>query len=112
MPSASSERPYAIGADGVRLELRLTPKARAQRLDGLAQESDGQWVLRLAVTAPPEDGKANDALIAFLAKSLKLPKSAFDLISGATHRRKRVAIQGSPNELAARLDAWIGHPHG
>ncbi|MBI4967093.1 MAG: DUF167 domain-containing protein [Rhodospirillales bacterium] len=101
-----------MGPDGVRLELRLTPKARADRIDGLALDADGQWVLRLAVTAPPEDGKANRALIAFLAKSLKLPQSALALVQGAGHRRKRVAIQGSPNELAARLDAWIGGQHG
>ena len=52
------------------------------------------------VTAVPEDGKANKAVIALLAKRLKLPKSAIDIASGATDRRKTLLIDGDPALLA------------
>lgn len=91
-------------ADGrLRLPVRLTPKASANRLQGFARDEDGLWLLRAQVTAVPEDGKANKALIALLAKECKLPKSAFDLLSGATERRKLFAIAAERAALLARL---------
>jgi uncharacterized protein YggU (UPF0235/DUF167 family) len=86
-----------------RLSVRLTPKAAANRLQGVATDESGALVLRVAVTAVPERGRANQALIALLAKLMKLPKSAFVLESGATDRRKCLLIEGDPAELAERL---------
>ncbi len=50
--------------------------------------------LKVRLTAVPEKGKANDALIAFLAKLWKLPKSAFSIESGKTSRHKKLLIHG------------------
>ena len=57
------------------------------------------------VRAVPEDGKANEALIALLAKTLAVPKSHLRIVSGATSRLKRIAIAGqNPTVIAARLE--------
>jgi uncharacterized protein (TIGR00251 family) len=61
--------------------------------------------LKLAVGAPPEDGKANAAVIALLAKTFRVAKSAISVVSGATDRRKLVEIRGDEASLRAALDA-------
>jgi uncharacterized protein len=87
----------------VRLAVRLTPKAGASRILGLAEEAGGGRVLKAAVTAPPEDGKANAALIELLARALNVPRRAVRVASGAASRRKLVDIEGDPAELTPRI---------
>jgi uncharacterized protein (TIGR00251 family) len=84
----------------IRLLVKVTPKASADRIQGWAEDEAGQKVLKIAVTAVPEDGKANKAVIALLAKRLKLPKSAIEIASGATDRRKTLLIDGDDALLA------------
>jgi uncharacterized protein YggU (UPF0235/DUF167 family) len=91
----------------VRLAVRLAPKASRNRIEGVVAEADGGHVLKVSVTAVPEDGKANAALIKLLAKEWKLPKSAFDIAQGATDRRKSLFISGEPEELRRRIEQWI-----
>jgi len=81
----------------------LTPKASANRVQGVVADENGDPLLKVAVTAVPEHGKANQALIALLAKLMKLPKSAIAIESGATDRRKCLLIEGDPAALAERL---------
>ncbi|MGE0723317.1 MAG: DUF167 family protein [Alphaproteobacteria bacterium] len=95
--------PIERTADGVRIAVKVTPRASADRLNGVAAEADGALALRAQVTAAPEDGKANAALCALLAKRLDVPKSAIAVVHGATGRRKTVAIAGDPATLAARI---------
>ncbi|MBF0166775.1 MAG: DUF167 domain-containing protein [Alphaproteobacteria bacterium] len=90
-----------------RLFVRLTPKARAERIEGTILDGDGQLRLKIAVTAPPEDGKANASLIACLAKRLKIAKSAIQLESGATSRLKTLVIEGAADDMSAKLDALV-----
>lgn len=101
--------PFAAAGAEVRVAVRLTPKASRVAILGLAPEAGGGMALKVAVTAPPEDGKANAALIKLLAKSWRLPKSAFAIIRGATDRHKLIAIAcADPVEahaLAERLRA-------
>ena len=92
--------------------MRLTPRARADRIEGLAADAEGEPVLKAAVTAPPEKGKANAALVALLAKAWRLPKSAIAISAGASGRRKSVAIAGDPQELLKRLTDWVGKING
>jgi uncharacterized protein len=64
--------------------------------------------LRVAVTAPPERGKANEAIQTLLAQTLGLKSSRISLISGATSRQKRFLVEGiEPAELRDRLAAVI-----
>ncbi|HLO79002.1 MAG TPA: DUF167 family protein [Magnetospirillum sp.] len=99
--------PVAVVAGGVRVQIRLTPKAARDRVDGLAPEADGGTVLKVSVTTVPEDGKANAALIKLLSKEWRVPKSTIDIVQGATDRRKVLLITGEPQELQARLDQWM-----
>ena len=107
----SSSRPEAARAveGGIRLRLKVQPKARREAVIGWTPDPDGPngsgWALKLAVGAPPEDGKANAAVIALLAETLGVAKSAISVVSGATDRRKLVEIRGDEMDLRAALDA-------
>jgi uncharacterized protein (TIGR00251 family) len=92
----------------VRLAVRLTPKASRARILGLAEEADGARVLKVAVSAPPEDGKANAALVELLARALKVPRGAVSIAAGAASRRKLVDIEGDAEALRPRLSALLG----
>jgi uncharacterized protein (TIGR00251 family) len=87
------------GNDGVVLSLHIQPGARKTEISGIHGNA-----LKIRLAAPPVDGKANDALLAFLARTLGLPKSRVLLVSGQTSRSKRVAVTGlSSAEIASRL---------
>ncbi len=95
--------PWRAEPDGVTLYLRVTPNAGTDRIEGAEQRDDGTSVLRLRVKAVPDKGKANAAVIALLAKTLGIPKSAITLISGDTARLKTLRLAGDPAALAAAL---------
>lgn len=101
--------PLTAASDGVRVRLRVQPRARRDRVDGLVAEADGGLAVKLAVIAAPEDGKANDAVIRLLAREWGVARSTIDVVAGAGNRRKVVHVQGPPAELAARLTVWIGN---
>lgn len=90
-------------ADGLDLHVRLTPKSARDALEGVETRADGTCVLKARVRAVPEDGKANEALIALVAKQLKIPASRVKLTGGATSRQKTLALEGDPAALAERL---------
>lgn len=104
--------PFRSVADGVRVAVRLTPRASRDFVQGVATEADGGAILKVGVTAIPEAGKANAALVSLLAKTWKLPKSSISLTQGAADRRKTLHIAGEPQALLARLQAWLREKHG
>lgn len=88
----------------MRLHVRLTPKASADRIDGWSHDAQGRLVLKVRVRAAPIEGKANAALVAFLAEALNVPRSKVSIASGDTSRLKQVEIDGlDAAQLAARL---------
>jgi uncharacterized protein (TIGR00251 family) len=91
---------------GIRLRLKVQPKARRTAILGVGPDRDGP-VLKLAVGAPPEDGKANAAVIALLAEAFDVAKAAVSVVTGATDRRKLVEIRGNSRDLSASLDRMI-----
>lgn len=95
--------PWTIAEDGVRLALRLTPRASADRIDGVGADSDGRPLLLLRLKAPPVEGAANAALIAYLARALGVQKADVTIIAGETGRTKRLRISGDGQALTARL---------
>jgi uncharacterized protein len=99
--------PLSAAADGVRVAVRLSPRARADRLDGIVRLADGTPVLKVSVTAPPAEGRANDALLRLLAKDWDLPRRDLALVGGKKSRSKIVRIAGEPASLLARLDAAL-----
>jgi uncharacterized protein len=92
-------------ADGVRVALKVTPRAARSVVDGVALDDRGQAHLAVRVTAPPDGGQANAAVIRLLAKRWRVPARAIRLISGAAARRKILQIEGPPERLLAELAA-------
>lgn len=99
---------FSLHEDHVRLSIRLTPNGGRDRIDGFETNDAGESHLRARVSAVPEKGKANKALIALLAKSLSIPKSAISLISGDTSRQKILRIDGDPEDVSRKLEALRG----
>jgi uncharacterized protein (TIGR00251 family) len=100
--------PVTARADGVLLAVRVVPKAARSRVLGRVTEADGRTALKLALAAPPQEGRANAALIDLLAAALGLPRRDLALIAGTASRRKTVAIRGDASRLMAQLDALCG----
>lgn len=75
------------------LTVRVTPKARVQKL--VVEATDAGPLVRAYVSAAPEDGKANAAVIELLAEALGLPKRALTIVRGETSRSKLVRIDRS-----------------
>lgn len=85
------------------LSLRVTPNAGRDTIDGVETRDDGTSVLRIRVTAVPDKGKANAAVIALLAKLLGVPKSSISIVSGETARNKTVLVSCAAEELVGKL---------
>ena len=100
--------PFKPVADGVRVAIRLTPKASRNAIAGIAEAGQGEAVLKVMVTAVPEAGKANEALIKLLAKEWGVAKSSISLVAGATDRNKILHIAGDAGDLMARLGQTPG----
>lgn len=98
MKAKERSRPSRPDAPGVTLSLRIQPRASK---NGISRMEDGSLKIRL--TAPPVDGAANEALIAYLAKALAVSKSSVEILSGHTGREKRVRINGVSEEDMERL---------
>ena len=101
-----AETPFSRIADGASVAVRLTPKSSANAIRGVARDAGGSVHLKVTVTAVPEVGKANAALLKLLAKTWKLPKTSLTVASGATSRRKVVHIAGDPAALYEMLMGW------
>jgi len=91
---------------GVRVCVRVAPRAAANRVAGIAADGEGGRLVKLQVTAPPESGKANKAVIALLAKEWKVAKWAMEVVRGKTGRTKTLIVSGDAEELTARLSEW------
>jgi uncharacterized protein len=90
---------FRQSADGrITLTLHIQPGAKKTEFAGLHGDA-----LKIRLAAPPVDGKANEALLKFLAEVLHLPKSAVILKSGQTSRRKVLEVSGATTASIASL---------
>jgi uncharacterized protein (TIGR00251 family) len=80
--------------------LQVVVRPRAGRT-GISGTRDG--ALRVDVKEPPEDGRANDAVCALLARELGIPKDGVRVVSGQSSRKKLLAISGAPQSAVERL---------
>ena len=88
---------FRLATDGrITLTLHNQPGAKKTEFAGLHGDA-----LKIRLAAPPVDGKANEALIKFVAEALGLPKSAVNLKSGQTSRRKVLEVSGTTSETVA-----------
>lgn len=102
-----------MAADGLRVAIRLGPRAKVDALVAIAAATDGRRVLKATVTAPPEAGRANEALLQLLARAWHIPRRDISIIRGLTSRSKAVRVTGDPHRLIekiapeiARLPGW------
>ena len=87
------------------LSVRATPRASRDAITGLQAGAEGRVSLGVKVTAAPDKGQANRAVIETIAKAARLPKSAFEIVSGAADRNKTLLVKGDPAELQAVIAA-------
>ena len=105
-------KPYSTVQGGVRLALRLSPRASRTEVDGIVQDAEDRPLLKLRLAAPPVDGAANAALISLLAKALSLRKADITIRSGETSRTKILHLAGEPQIILQKLDAWLAENAG
>lgn len=83
---------------GVRLAVQITPNAKKTEVIGVLDDA-----LKLKLQAQPIEGKANEALIRFLAQQLDVPRSALTITHGLTSKKKLVEVAGVEAGTVARL---------
>ncbi|MGO4676883.1 DUF167 family protein [Bosea sp. 2YAB26] len=99
--------PWTATPGGLRLSVRLTPRGGRDGVDGIEVLADGRAVLKARVRAAPSEGEANAALIALLARSLSVSRSAVTLAAGSTARLKTLLVAGEADLLAVRLEQLL-----
>jgi uncharacterized protein (TIGR00251 family) len=99
-----ASKPWVQTADGVALDVRLTPRSARDAIEGVERRADGRLVLKARVRAAPFGGQANDALCRLLAHELGLAPRQVEIAAGEGARIKRLRIAGDPRMLDAMLD--------
>jgi uncharacterized protein YggU (UPF0235/DUF167 family) len=94
---------WRADATGIVVAVRAQPRARRSAVLGRVADAAGGLRLRIAVTAPPEDGRATREVCAVLAAALGVRQSAVSVLSGAAAREKLLHVAGDPAELDARM---------
>jgi uncharacterized protein YggU (UPF0235/DUF167 family) len=97
---------YTRRTGALSFQVRLTPKGGRDAIDGWSRAADGTTHLKARVRAVPEDGRANAALIALLAKELGVAKSALAIAAGEKARLKTISAAGDTSLLAVRLERY------
>ncbi len=105
MPDPDS--PFEAAAEGLRVALKVAPKAARAGITGVEADAAGRARLMVRVTEAPEGGKANAAVVKLLAKAWKLPKGTLRVTAGTKDRRKTLLVAGDPDELGPRLRSWL-----
>jgi uncharacterized protein YggU (UPF0235/DUF167 family) len=88
-----------------RLSVRLTPNGGRDAIDAWECGADGGISIKARVSAAPEGGKANKALVVLLGKVLRIPKTSIEIASGETSRTKNLRIAVDPEVLLEKLAA-------
>ncbi len=89
MTVAASGGPIRVLADGVAVDVLVSPRASRPRFGPIHGDR-----IKLAVTAPPVDGEANAAVVELFAKALGVGRAAVEVVAGHSSRRKTVAVRG------------------
>lgn len=98
---------WRADGDDLIVAVRLTPKSARNALGGVWTDAKGMQWLGAQVTAVPEKGKANAALMAMLAKRLNMPLRAISLEAGDTNRLKRIRISGADSALIGAIQSGM-----
>lgn len=91
--------PLHEGPQGITFSVKVQPRAKKNAITGIVGDA-----LKLALTAPPVEGKANEAVIGFLADFFDIPRSSVTITAGKTSRLKMIRISGANRQaLMQRL---------
>ena len=90
----------------VYINVHVTPKSGRDEVVGFEEGPQGD-VLKVRITAPPADGKANKAVCKLIATELRIPKTSVDVAGGASSRYKRIAIDADEE----RVEQWLARFH-
>jgi uncharacterized protein len=102
----AGETPFSPCSEGVRVRIRVAPKASRNAIQGTCREAGGGIALKVSLTAAAEGGKANAELIRMLASEWRVPQSQIAITAGQRDRRKTLRIAGDPENLLSRLARW------
>ena len=92
------------GVSGTAITIRVTPRAKRNEIFGIMDDG----TIKIRITAPPVNGKANQALIKFLSDIFDVKHSQIEVVAGHTGRKKLIAIEGlSPDELEDIVQAKL-----
>ena len=92
--------PLQDSGNGVTFAVKVHPRAKKNAITGELGEA-----LKISLTTPPVDGRANEACVEFFAKLLKVPRSSVTIASGQTSRNKVIRVAGiSAAELSKRIE--------
>lgn len=97
---------WKVEGGKVMLFARVTPNASKNEVGGLRRGADGEERLSIRVTAAPDKGRANAAVVKLLSKTLGLPKSSIVLVSGEKDRSKSFALGGDSDEIVGKLASF------
>jgi uncharacterized protein YggU (UPF0235/DUF167 family) len=95
---------WRVAPEAVLVMVKVQPKSRRPGIQGRAPAPDGER-LRIGVSAAAEDGRANRAACATLARVLDVPAASVAVAAGATSRDKILRVSGDPERLVTRLEA-------
>ena len=98
-----SDGPLNVTDDGLRVAIRLSPRACTDRLVAVAAAAEGGHLLTATVTAPAEAGRANEALLRLLAHAWHVPRRDLTIVAGSTSRNKIVRVAGDPQRLVEQV---------
>ena len=87
------------GVESVTLRIRVTPRAPNEEISQIMEDG----TIKIRLTAPPVEGKANAALVKFLAEILQVPGGSIKIISGGSSRNKYILVSGMKMEVAQQL---------
>lgn len=93
-----SENHYRLLSDGLEVMAKITPKAKQNKIIGFTAQG-----LKIQITATPEKGQANDAIIALLAQYCGIAKNAVQILSGKLSAHKRIRLYGDAENLLRTL---------
>jgi hypothetical protein len=97
------------GRRGAALTVRVTPRARRTEIAGFLEDG----ILRIRIAAPPVEGKANAALVEFLAKVLSVRKNRIEVVAGDKSLDKIISVTDlSADDVQRRVNAWLGAQTG
>lgn len=95
--------PIRQSPSGILVDVWVAPRASRDSIGGLHGDR-----VKVAVSAPPVDGAANEAVRIAFAKALGVAKSQVEVVSGQKGRQKTLAVSGDPGLLSAKAKALVG----